>query len=315
MRYLRDLVHICLVNEFIFAQMPLREGSSRMQNSQILIHLLSSLELAYFQCGTTKLGMKTHTQFIASIHIQPFALVTRITDGAVVVGIDNASYKVEPGQALIIPANVKYTFHLLGDTAVTHWLNFNFTLFEHFPLLDLLETPYTTSDAIGNEIGQLQAEISDLVHAKHTNNSAALFAAAKVKQRLFSVLEIVMSISRHKAGSLEKMNKFQKFQPVFKYIEEHLDEKIKVSQLAGLLFVSTSHFYKEFQDSFDLSPMQYIQSQRFKKAQYLLSTSDLTVREIANLVGYDSTFPFIRFFKSMYGNSPGHYRKMMLNRY
>ncbi|WP_176706156.1 AraC family transcriptional regulator [Paenibacillus hemerocallicola] len=259
--------------------------------------------------------MKTHTQFIASIHIQPFALVTRITDGAVVVGIDNASYKVEPGQALIIPANVKYTFHLLGDTAVTHWLNFNFTLFEHFPLLDLLETPYTTSDAIGNEIGQLQAEISDLVHAKHTNNSAALFAAAKVKQRLFSVLEIVMSISRHKAGSLEKMNKFQKFQPVFKYIEEHLDEKIKVSQLAGLLFVSTSHFYKEFQDSFDLSPMQYIQSQRFKKAQYLLSTSDLTVREIANLVGYDSTFPFIRFFKSMYGNSPGHYRKMMLNRY
>jgi AraC-like DNA-binding protein len=81
------------------------------------------------------------------------------------------------------------------------------------------------------------------------------------------------------------------------------------------MFVSTSHFYKEFQESFELSPMQYIQSQRFKKAQYLLSTSDLTVREIANLVGYDNTFPFIRFFKSMYGNSPGHYRKMMLNRY
>ncbi|MFB9750233.1 AraC family transcriptional regulator [Paenibacillus hodogayensis] len=258
--------------------------------------------------------METHEHYFASTHMQPTALVTQITDGPILVGIDDATYRVEPGQALIIPANVKYTIHLVEHTAVTHWLNVNFMLFEHFPLLDLLEVPYTTSVAVGNEIGQLQAEIFDLLHAKHTGNPMALFNAVKVKQRLFAVLDTVLSVSRYKAGSLEKMNKFETFQPVLKYIEEHLAEKIKVSQLAGLLFVSTSYFYKQFQEAFDLSPMQYIQAQRFKKAQHLLAASDLTIGEIANLVGYESTFPFIRFFKSMYGNSPGHYRKMMLNR-
>ncbi|TXK84574.1 helix-turn-helix domain-containing protein [Paenibacillus sp. N3.4] len=44
------------------------------------------------------------------------------------------------------------------------------------------------------------------------------------------------------------------------------------------------------------------QAQRLKKAQYLLANTDLTMGEIANRIGYNHAYPFIRFFKSMYGS-------------
>ncbi|MDF2723254.1 MAG: transcriptional regulator [Paenibacillus sp.] len=278
-------------------------------------HLLTTLRLSHFQCGTSTLGTNLAKSYYTSIRIQPCALLTQITDGPVQISIERETFVVEPGQALYIPANLPYTLQLIDRPTVSHWLNFNFTVFEHFPLLDLLEAPYVTSVSIGNDVGKLQAGIHGLVHSGRTDLSELLHTAGQVKQRMYVVLELIMSFSRYKSGGFEKISKLQRFRSVLDYIENHLHEKIKISQLAGLMFVSISHFYKDFQEAFDVSPLQYIQSQRYKKAQALLATSDLPIHEIANRVGYEQPFPFIRFFKSLYGASPGHYRKMMLERF
>ncbi|KAE9133827.1 hypothetical protein PF010_g2678 [Phytophthora fragariae] len=201
---------------------------------------------------------------------------------------------------------------MLEPQFVTHWLNLDFTLFDHFQLFDFIETPYVTSGDAGNNIGRLQAEITALMNADPLDASTSLYKVAQVKQRMFALLEIVLSVSEYKIGSFEDMRKFQRFQPVFDYMEDHLAEKIKVTRLAELMYLSTSHFHKEFKQAFQVSPMQYIQAQRLKKAQYLLATTDLTMGEIANRIGYDHAYPFIRFFKSMYGSSPGKYKKALL---
>lgn len=284
-----------------------------MGNGKALLNVFNSLEMELFMCGTTRLTQKTHSQFFARNHSKPFVLVTQITEGPLLIHFADATYRIDPGQALIVPAHMKYTLQLVDDEAVTQWLNMNYTLFEHFSVFDFIEAPITTSVAVGDKIGRIQAEIVELMQMNYTDNSQALLTCSKVKQHLFSVLEIILTISRYKPGSFENMNTIKRFNPVFKYIEEHIAEKIKVSQLAKLMYLSTSHFHKEFQESFDFSPMQYIQTQRLKKAQYLLATSASTVREIAGKVGYDNAFTFIRFFKSMHGTSPGNYRKMIMN--
>lgn len=280
-----------------------------MNPSPALLSMLNSLDLEYFMCGTTLLTDKTRVLCLASVQSQPFTLVTQITEGPLLIRIYDATYRIEPGQALIVPAHVKYTLKLLNTEAITHWLNLDYTLFEHFSIFDFIETPVTTPVWIGNEIGRIQAEILELTKPGSSDPGTALIAGSKIKQRLFSVLEMILSISRYKPGSIEHLHTIKKYNPVFDYIEDHLAEKIKVSHLAKLMYVSTSHFHKEFQNAFDCSPMQYIQAQRLKRAQLLLTTSTATVREIAGLVGYDNAFAFIRFFKSMTGQSPGNYRK------
>jgi AraC-like DNA-binding protein len=280
-----------------------------------LVHLLTTLRLSEFECGTSTLGTYRGKSYYTSIRVQPWALLTQITEGPVQITLEHETFIVNPGEALYIPANQPYTLQLIDRDIVSHWLNFNFTVFEHFPLLDLLDVPYVSPVSIGNEVRRLQTQIYELVHAEQSDPGELLRAASLVKQLMYVVLELVMSFSRYKSGGIEKISKLQRFQPVLDYIESHLNEKIIISQLAGLMFISTSHFHKEFQEAFGVSPLQYIQSQRYKKAQSLLATSDLTIHEIANRVGYEQPFPFIRFFKSLYGASPGHYRKMMIERF
>ncbi|RAV16690.1 AraC family transcriptional regulator [Paenibacillus contaminans] len=277
-----------------------------MNDSRFLTTVLNSLDFTYFGGNTTRFDVKKSYRYD-----QPFTLVSQITDGPLLLQIGNAGYKVEPGQGLIIPPNTKYEIDMPGPQFVTHWLNLDITLFDHFQLFDFIETPYVTSVDIGNNIGRLQAEITALMNADPIDASTSLYKTAQVKQRMFALLEIVLSVSRYRIGSFEDMRKFQRFQPVFDYMEEHLAEKIKVARLAELMYLSTSHFYKEFKQAFQVSPMQYIQAQRLKKAQYLLATTDLTMGEIANRIGYDHSYPFIRFFKSMYGSSPGKYKKAL----
>lgn len=280
-----------------------------------LVHLLTTLRLSEFECGTSTLSTNHDKSYYTSIRVQPWALLTQITDGPVQITLQHKTFIVNPGQALYIPAHQPYTLQLIDRDVVSHWLNFNFTVFEHFPLLDLLDVPFVSPESIGNEVRRLQTQVYELIHAERSDPGELLRTASLVKQLMYVVLELVMSFSRYKSGGIEKISKLQRFQPVLDYIESHLNEKITISQLAGLMFISTSHFHKEFQEAFGVSPLQYIQSQRYKKAQSLLATSDLTIQEIANRVGYEQPFPFTRFFKSLYGASPGHYRKMMTERF
>ncbi|UKS28331.1 AraC family transcriptional regulator [Paenibacillus sp. HWE-109] len=277
-----------------------------MHDSPFLLTVLNSLDFTYFKGNTTRFDVKKSHSFD-----QPFTLISQITDGPLLLHIGNESYKVEPGQGLIIPPHTKYEVNMLEPQFVTHWLNVDITLFDHFKLFDFIETPYVTSEAIGNNIGRLQTEITALMNTDPIDTSTSLYKAAQVKQRLFTLLEVVLSVSRYKIGSFENMRNLQRFQPVFDYMEKHLTEKIKVTRMAEVMYLSISHFHKEFKQAFQVSPMQYVQAQRLKKAQYLLATTDLTMGEIANRIGYDHTYPFIRFFKSMYGSSPGKYKKAL----
>jgi len=277
-----------------------------MTDPQFLVTVLNSLNFTYLKGNTTRFEVKNSHSFD-----QPFTLISQIMDGPLLLHLGNASYKVEPGQGLIIPPNIKYKIDMLEPQFVTHWLNLDITLFDHFQLFDFIEAPYVTSPDVGNKIGRLQSEITALMNAEPIDASTSLYQMAQVKQRMFALLGIVLSVSRYKIGSFEDTRKFQRFRPVFDYVEQHLAEKIKVTQLAELMYLSTSHFHKEFKQAFQVSPLQYIQAQRLKKSQYLLATTDLTMGEIANRIGYDHAYPFIRFFKSMYGSSPGKYKKAL----
>lgn len=57
------------------------------------------------------------------------------------------------------------------------------------------------------------------------------------------------------------------------------------------------------------APLQVLQSIRMKEAKHLLESSSYTVNEIAERLGYKSTFYFSRLFKSVHSISPTEYRK------
>ena len=86
-------------------------------------------------------------------------------------------------------------------------------------------------------------------------------------------------------------------------------EAITVEYAASLTGYSKSNFCKIFKKVVGESFHQVLNRQRVNNAAGLLKMSNMSVTEIANEVGFGDAKAFCRVFKSIYGVTPGEYRK------
>lgn len=65
------------------------------------------------------------------------------------------------------------------------------------------------------------------------------------------------------------------------YIQAHLDQSIKLTELAEVAGMSQYHFSRLFKQSMGITPHQYLLKQRVEQAQQLLKGTKLAIAEIA----------------------------------
>jgi AraC family transcriptional regulator len=95
---------------------------------------------------------------------------------------------------------------------------------------------------------------------------------------------------------------------VLEYINEHLDQDIKLADLAALLDMSQFHFSHLFKQAIGTSPYQYLIEQRIERAKHLLKKSDRSVMDIAFLCGFNSHSHLSKQFRQVTGTTPKAYR-------
>jgi AraC-like DNA-binding protein len=83
---------------------------------------------------------------------------------------------------------------------------------------------------------------------------------------------------------------------------------VNVSELADRLRVSREHLTRVFKEQTLRTPWQYILRQKMLHACRLLKTTQLTHKEIAFRLGYDTPAHFTRTFKHVLGMTPGRFR-------
>ena len=99
------------------------------------------------------------------------------------------------------------------------------------------------------------------------------------------------------------------FVQVIDYIEKHLSEPISLDDLSSLLHFEKSYLTVRFKEIWGLSPMQYVSWLRIERAKELLRTTDMSITDIANEVGFGSIHYFSRFFKEKENITPNEFRK------
>ncbi len=92
------------------------------------------------------------------------------------------------------------------------------------------------------------------------------------------------------------------------FIGENFSRDISIAEIAQHVGVNVSYFSRIFKEDTKQSPLQYITQLRIEKAKELLATEALTIREIAEKVGYNDTRSLVRFFKKNEGVSPSEFR-------
>ncbi|HJU91314.1 MAG TPA: AraC family transcriptional regulator [Pyrinomonadaceae bacterium] len=81
--------------------------------------------------------------------------------------------------------------------------------------------------------------------------------------------------------------------------------------LASLVGLSPSRFRHLFKQETGTSPAQYLKYFRLRKAETMLRTTFLAVKQIVKRVGIRSNSHFVRDFRKMYGMTPTAYRRTL----
>ena len=93
------------------------------------------------------------------------------------------------------------------------------------------------------------------------------------------------------------------------HITEHLSETIDFDALAEAVGLTYRSFRYLFTKESGQSPLQYQLERRLARAKNLLASSDMPVRDIAETLGFNSTWYFSHFFQRHLHSSPAAYRK------
>lgn len=94
-------------------------------------------------------------------------------------------------------------------------------------------------------------------------------------------------------------------------IRNHYTEDIQLTTLASKYSVSIARLSTEIKKKIGMTFSDYVTQLRIQRAKELLSDESMSVGEIAEIVGYNDYFYFIKVFKRVQGISPSKYRKTL----
>lgn len=103
-------------------------------------------------------------------------------------------------------------------------------------------------------------------------------------------------------------NKSSVIMDAVQYIEKNYAKDLTLSEVASHIYVSPSYLSYLFKQKMNINFMAYIHEVRMEKAKKLLMNAQFSVREIANMVGYNCEKHFLQKFKSMYNMTPSQFR-------
>lgn len=92
------------------------------------------------------------------------------------------------------------------------------------------------------------------------------------------------------------------------YIENNLDNKIELKELADKAFLSKYHFHRVFHSVVGEPVAEYIRKKRLKEAASELVSTDNKIVDIALKYQFSSQESFTKAFKRIYGVPPREFR-------
>lgn len=102
----------------------------------------------------------------------------------------------------------------------------------------------------------------------------------------------------------------EKISEALDYITKNLsDPKLSMAQVADALNYNYNYFGRLFKSSLGISFKDYVCKVRLKRARQLLLNHDMSILDIAYVIGIPNQSYFSTLFKNEYGISPTEYRK------
>lgn len=127
------------------------------------------------------------------------------------------------------------------------------------------------------------------------------------REKLGKLVEKTQELKKDTGESEGDFNE-KRLKCVKEYIEDHIQEKISVGDLANLVHINEQHLMRIFKRETGQSVVEYITERRIIIASNLLKDTNYTINFIADCVGCENYSYFTKLFKRFTGFTPREYR-------
>lgn len=211
----------------------------------------------------------------------------------------NEQIEVNPGELIFVPMMSEYVSEWQGNPEIKY-ISIHFIL-ERSDIFSAQHN-FVLQKAQVNDSKKLREEF-EYILKHHRGDEASRLAALG---RFYHILSILLPDLETK----KRRDMDERISRAVSYIELHYKENITVEEMAKISTMSGSRFFDKFKQSVGQTPVEYLNYYRISKAiVLLLNEKDMSVENISESVGFESTSYFHRLFKRITGRTPGEYRK------
>lgn len=250
----------------------------------------------------------------------PFARLYYVTEGTAQVEMSSCVYTLKPNHLYFIPA---YTTHsYICDSKFSHYyIHIYEDQQSETSMFDKWDFPVEVS-ANDTDLGLVKrlCEINPFLKLPQSNpdaydNHQTLISNLELNRRrpfcdkvesrgiLFILMSRFLKYATPKTDVRD-----DRIQMSLTYIRKNIGSRLNIEQLADKACMSKDHYIRVFKNETGETPNAYITKRKMEKAELTLLTTDLPVKSIADLLGYDDYSYFNRIFRKNSGMTPLQYR-------
>lgn len=115
--------------------------------------------------------------------------------------------------------------------------------------------------------------------------------------------ELIRTITEHQPSIYHHSSNLM-INEIVKFINIEFGSEITLETLSQRANLSKNHFSKCFNDEMSITPMEYLRSIRLKNAKKMLRSNELSITQIAQLCGFNSSSYFTKSFREVFGETP-----------
>ena len=262
--------------------------------------LLGHAELKVLEFDThTRTEMKQFGRCV------PYAIMSYHKTGEAKLRIDDTVHHIGPGTVVYIPPNVEHDhYKCTPEATVFLWWHFDYKIANLVDVLQLFHIPQTFKLKNNDQFEYVFQQFMDSTQDAKILPSTVL-KQAKAMELLYILLDNAIS---EEDAFIDTPS--ENFIDVLAKIVRHPERPLSLQQLAAEMHMHPTYICNRFKELFGKSPIQTQKELKIRKAQTLLQTTELSVTEISELLGFNEIQHFSRLFKSYIRVSPLEYRSI-----
>jgi AraC-like DNA-binding protein len=104
----------------------------------------------------------------------------------------------------------------------------------------------------------------------------------------------------------------ERLKPAIDFMDANFRSNPPLAIVARQARMAPNYFHRRFKREMAVTPFDYMESRRLDEARRLLGDARLSVKEVADLTGYENPLHFSRVFRRHFGQPPSAFRKIRM---